>query len=76
MTSIGAYKAKTHLPQLMARAEAGEDIVITRHGRPVARLVAVAPTQGRESLVEEFLAARLGRRLEMSVSQARQDGRR
>jgi prevent-host-death family protein len=35
------HEAKTKLSQLVERAEAGEDIVIARNGRPVARLVPV-----------------------------------
>ncbi len=41
MPDIGAYKAKTHLPKLLARVERGERFVITKHGRPVAELVPV-----------------------------------
>jgi len=33
------YEAKTHLSALLAAAEAGEEVLITRHGHPVARLV-------------------------------------
>lgn len=36
---IGAYDAKTHLPRLLVEVEAGRSFVITRHGRPIARLV-------------------------------------
>jgi prevent-host-death family protein len=36
---VGAYEAKTHLPQLLDRVEGGETITITRHGKAVARLV-------------------------------------
>jgi prevent-host-death family protein len=36
---INVYAAKTHLSRLIDQANAGEEIVITRHGRPVARLV-------------------------------------
>jgi prevent-host-death family protein len=39
MESVGAYEAKTHLPQLLDRVARGEEICITRNGRPVARLV-------------------------------------
>ena len=39
MESVGAYEAKTHLPQLLDRVARGEEIRITRHGRPIARLV-------------------------------------
>src|SRR5258708_39449918 len=40
--SVNVYEAKTHLSQLLDRAAAGEEIVIARAGRPVARLVALA----------------------------------
>jgi prevent-host-death family protein len=43
MTEIGAFEAKNKLSALLDRVEQGEEIVITRHGRPVARLV---PTNG------------------------------
>lgn len=36
---VNIYDAKTQLSQLIARVEAGEEIVIARGGRPVARLV-------------------------------------
>ena len=41
MRSIGAYEVKTHLPRLLDRVAQGESLTITRHGRPVARLVPV-----------------------------------
>ena len=37
---VSVYAAKTNLSKLIDRAVAGEEIVITRHGRPVAKLVA------------------------------------
>ena len=40
-TTINIQEAKTHLLQLLIRVEAGEEIVIARAGKPVARLVAV-----------------------------------
>ena len=42
MPEIGAYQAKTHLPELLERVQKGERFVITRHGQPVAELVPVA----------------------------------
>jgi prevent-host-death family protein len=35
---VSVYEAKTNLSRLIDRASAGEEVVITRHGRPVARL--------------------------------------
>lgn len=40
---VGVHEAKTTLSRLLARVEAGEEIVIARSGRPVARLVPVTP---------------------------------
>lgn len=45
MTSVNLADAKAKLSALIERAERGEDIVITRHGRPVARLTAMASEQ-------------------------------
>jgi prevent-host-death family protein len=39
MREIGAFEAKNTLGSLLDHVEQGEEIVITRHGRPVARLV-------------------------------------
>jgi prevent-host-death family protein len=63
-SSVNVYEAKTHLSQLLDRAAAGEEIVIARAGRPIARLVALggAPSQrrvpgawrGRVSIANDF----------------------
>lgn len=39
MLTIGAFEAKTHLSALLDRVAAGEEVVITKHGKPIARLV-------------------------------------
>ena len=40
-------QAKTQLSRLIARVEAGEDVVIARRGKPVARLVSCKPRKKR-----------------------------
>jgi prevent-host-death family protein len=40
MTSVNVHEAKTHLSELLVRVAGGEEIVISRYGRPVAMLVA------------------------------------
>ena len=45
--SVNVYQAKTHLSQLLDRAAAGEEIIIARAGRPVARLVPLADSPSR-----------------------------
>ena len=39
MSEIGAFDAKTHLPQLLRRVQDGERFIITKHNRPVAELI-------------------------------------
>ena len=43
MREIGAFEAKNKLSQLLDWVEQGEEVLITRHGKPVARLVADRP---------------------------------
>lgn len=41
MTTVNVHEAKTHLSRLLARVVEGEEIVIAKSGRPIARLVAI-----------------------------------
>ncbi len=43
MREVGAFQAKNQLGALLDEVEHGEEIVITRHGKPVARLVPMEP---------------------------------
>jgi prevent-host-death family protein len=45
---VNVQEAKTRLSQILADAERGEDVVIARDGRPVARLVAVESPPPRD----------------------------
>jgi len=40
---INIHEAKTHLSSLIERVEAGEEVIIARSGKPVAKLVSLAP---------------------------------
>jgi prevent-host-death family protein len=49
ITTVDIHEAKTHLSELVDRAAAGEDIVIARAGRPVARLTTLTrPAEPRQ----------------------------
>jgi prevent-host-death family protein len=48
ITTIGAFEAKNTLGSLLDRVEAGEEILITRHGKPSARLTQPLPEFDRE----------------------------
>ncbi|MCP4380222.1 MAG: type II toxin-antitoxin system prevent-host-death family antitoxin [Hyphomicrobiales bacterium] len=48
MAEFGAFEAKNKLSALLERAQHGEEIVITRRGRPIAKLVPYSGEAGRE----------------------------
>jgi prevent-host-death family protein len=55
MKQVGVYEAKTHLPRLLDEVEAGETITLTRHGKPVARLV---PVERKRRSIDEVIGLR------------------
>lgn len=55
MITVGAFEAKTKLSELLDRVERGEEIEITRHGKPVARLVKSEAAASRSDAFTERL---------------------
>jgi len=77
---IGAHDAKARLSELLDRVERGEQIVITRHGRPVARLIPERQTDkaAARSAVARLVALgeRTARRgIDLSDAEVRAQGR-
>ena len=63
METVNVHAAKTHLSQLLARVEAGEEVVLARAGQPIARLVPFISSstprrfggwKGRVSITKDF----------------------
>jgi prevent-host-death family protein len=83
MKTVPVYEAKTRLSELLAAVEHGDEVTITRRGRPIARIVAAAQSseaeQGhRQRVVATFAKLREMRKgisLGMSVREAIEDGR-
>lgn len=77
-STVGAYEAKTHLPELLERVRKGETIVITKHGMPVAELRPVVEKKRPdfEKLVEEMKKKREGRHLGQSIVELIREGRK
>jgi prevent-host-death family protein len=80
MTTVSAYEAKTHLPQLIRAAERGETVIITRHGKPVAQLGPVQDQRRQEvaEVIARMKRAR-ARRATVTVEEilsARDEGRK
>ena len=79
MREIQASEAKTHLPQLLDEVERGETLIITRHGRPIARIV--PEPNRRQEEVDRALAnirdlrRRTGRITVPELLSARDEGR-
>lgn len=55
--SVGVHQAKTHLSRLLELVQAGEEIIITRRGEDVARLVGASPRGGRRFGIDRGLYA-------------------
>ncbi|MBI2149882.1 MAG: type II toxin-antitoxin system Phd/YefM family antitoxin [Acidobacteria bacterium] len=45
MKSVSVHEAKTHLSRLLERVAAGDEVVISKSGKPVARLIAIKSGQ-------------------------------
>jgi prevent-host-death family protein len=62
MTIVNLYEAKTQLSKLVDQAARGEDVVIARNGKPVARLTTVSKSKpirygilkGKVAITEDF----------------------
>jgi prevent-host-death family protein len=80
MRAIQASEAKTHLPQLLDDVERGETLIITRHGRAIARIVPEVDRRQAETdqAIENIrqLRLRTGRVPVEELLSARDEGRR
>ena len=80
METVGSFEAKAHLPQLLERVAQGEEFTITKHGKPIARLVASTPSKPKPDVraaVEAMKKFCKGRTLgELSVREMIEEGRR
>ena len=80
MREIQASEAKTHLPRLLDEVERGEILIITRHGRRIARII--PETGHRQDELDQAMAAileirrRTGKIPEDELLSARDEGRK
>lgn len=79
MITVGAFDAKTHLSTLLERVARGEEVVITKHGKPVARLIPEQAAQraDMDAIIGRLKAARAGITLgDLDWKDLRDEGRR
>ncbi|MBP1843912.1 prevent-host-death family protein [Rhizobium petrolearium] len=76
--TVKVAEAKTHLSELLARVEAGEDIVIARGNDPVARLVAINERRQRLAAIEAVRTLRAQAKpvTSQEIQDWKQEGRR
>jgi prevent-host-death family protein len=80
MREIQASEAKTHLPRLLDDVERGETLIITRHGRPIARII--PDVDRRQDEIDRAMAnikalrRRTGKITLDELRSAREDGRK
>lgn len=64
MTRISVTEAKAQLTELVRRAEAGDEVILTRHGQPAVRLVPMRPrpdVASRRALLDAVRASGRGK---------------
>ena len=80
MREVGAFQAKTHLSALLDEVARGETIIITRRGRPVARLTAPEAPDREAAVAAATSLRRLRRRIGWAstedILKMRDEGRR
>ena len=79
MITVGAFEAKTRLSALLDRVAQGEEVLITRHGKAVARLVPAGAADRRQvdEAIEKLKTVRRGVTLGgLDWKALRDDGRR
>lgn len=66
---VGIFEAKTRLSELVEQAMAGHEVIITRHGRPVARIAPIMDSRSEmSSLVEDIKRFRKNCKLPKGVT--------
>jgi prevent-host-death family protein len=73
---VSVTEAKGQLTELVRRAEAGDEVVLTRHGQPAVRLVPIGPATdraARRALLQAVRQAAAGRATEGPTAERSQD---
>ena len=78
---IGAFEAKTHFSHIIERAERGEDFIVTRRGKPVAKII---PFKQKNEMTRKEAMAKLmemrklyrGEPGSFNIREAIEDGRK
>ena len=78
---IGSFEAKTHFSQIIEKAEQGEDFIVTRRGKPVAKIIPFQqePMMTRREALDSLAEMRKfyrGKPGDFNIREAIEEGRR
>ncbi|WP_064685977.1 type II toxin-antitoxin system Phd/YefM family antitoxin [Rhizobium bangladeshense] len=75
---VKVAEAKTHLSELLAKVEAGEEVIISRGNKPIARLSRIRRESDITALIAEIKAQRASRQFttQEEIREWRDEGRR
>lgn len=77
MRHVGSYEAKTHLTELLQAAEKGETIIVTRRGKPIAKIEPYrSQPMSIDAIAQEFENLRLSLKPGGSLRDLIEEGRR
>ncbi len=76
MKSVGIFEAKNRLSELVAQAERGERVLLTRNGRPVAEIVRIAADKKKTEAAMKWILSRHWTLGGLSVKDLVDEGRR
>jgi len=78
LEEIGSYDAKTKLPEILRRVEAGEAFTITNRGKPIADLVPsrISRRHKSETAISNILKARKHRVSDKTLKELKESGRK
>ena len=78
MITVGAFEAKTHLSALLDKVAGGDEVLITKHGKAVARLVGAegSAREQADAVITRLKALRAGSTLGTDWKALRDRGRR
>ena len=78
MKKIGSYEAKTKLPEILRRVEAGEAFTITKNGKPIADLLPSRSTRRMktEAAITNMMNAKKRKMSDSLIKELKESGRR
>ncbi len=77
MRQLGSYEVKTHLAELLEAVEHGETIIVTRRGKPIAKIEPYCPpSMSIDTIAQEFERLRLSLKPQESLRDLIEEGRR